>query len=227
MVRRRRRSSSAAGWLFMCGIAGLIALSPLVRALHGHLIFLIGATVLVVLAVVGALVWRMMHLRGRVERKQDHLRAVVPFHHMNDKQFEHALASLCRSSGCRDVRVSGGPGDRGADVTPDGRRVILQAKRYHINHRVGDREMQQLAGGLLTWHDFEIALLVTTSSFTKPARETAARNNIRLVDNKALAVWNSGPDHAPWDDRRTQPSSRPSMFVRLTSSRRRPPLAHR
>ncbi|WP_280492868.1 restriction endonuclease [Nocardia asiatica] len=121
---------------------------------------------------------------------------------MSDKQFEHALASLCRDSGCREVEVSRGSGDHGADVvalTPDGRRLILQAKRYNINRRVGDREMQQLVGGLTTCHRFDVAALVATASFTGPDRATAARSGIRLVDNRALAAWNSGTGPAAWE----------------------------
>nr|WP_232541707.1 restriction endonuclease [Nocardia bovistercoris] len=120
---------------------------------------------------------------------------------MNDKQFEHALASLCRSAGCRDVEVNGGAGDRGADVfatTPDGRRMIVQAKRYNIGHPVGDREMQQFVGGIGTWHRYDVAVLVTTSRFTKSARQTAERNGVRLVDNTVLAQWNAGTISAPW-----------------------------
>jgi restriction system protein len=57
----------------------------------------------VVAAVIGMFVMRGYARRRRLEHEHDHLRAVLPFHSMNDKQFEHALASLCRGAGCRDV----------------------------------------------------------------------------------------------------------------------------
>ncbi|MCM6774513.1 restriction endonuclease [Nocardia sp. CDC159] len=211
------------------GVAGFIVLAPLWRFAHDNPNLIAGIAIAAVMVVALALGLRIRHRRRRAEREQDHLRAVLPFHHMNDKQFEHALASLCRASGCREVQVSGGAGDRGADVkalTPDGRRPILQAKRYNINRRVGDREMQQLAGGLLTWHEFDIAVLVTTSSFTRSARETATRNGIRLVDNKALAVWNSGTGLTPWDDMCTRVLTKPSVFARFSHRLRGTPLPH-
>ena len=186
----------------MIGIGGVLVAAPLAHFARDHLAAVITGVVAVVVLVVFTLVARARFRRRRAERDQDRLRHVLPFHSMNDKQFEHALASLRRESGCRRVEVTGGAGDRGVDVkatTPDGRRLVLQAKRYHINHRVGDREMQQLAGGLNTWHQFDIPVIVATSSFTRPARETAARNGIRLVDNRALAVWSSGTGPAPWD----------------------------
>lgn len=201
MARRRRHSDNAA-LLLMFGVAGAVVLAPVVSFAQDNLVVVIAAiTVLVAVAITAVVVWRS-RIRRRKELADKRLRAVLPFHSMNDKQFEHALASLCRDSGCRQVEVSGGSGDHGADVqavTPDGRRLILQAKRYNINRRVGDKEMQQLVGGLMTWHQFDIAALVATTSFTAPARATAARSGIRLVDNRALAAWNSGTGPAPWE----------------------------
>ncbi|WP_406276343.1 restriction endonuclease [Nocardia sp. NBC_00881] len=202
MARRRRHRSDRAGLVLMAAIAGVIILAPLARFVRDNTTTVAAIVISVIIAVLLALVLRARHRRRRAEHEQDRLRAVLAFHDMNDKQFEHALAALCRAGGCREVQVCGGAGDRGADVTavtPDGRRLIVQAKRYNIRRPVGDREMQQLAGGLLTWHQFDLAVLVATSTFTKAARETAARNGIRLVDNKTLAAWNSGTGPAPWN----------------------------
>ncbi|MEU2030783.1 restriction endonuclease [Nocardia amamiensis] len=201
MARRRRHSDNAA-LLLMFGIAGAVVLAPAMQFAMDNLVVVIAAIVVLIAAVVTSAVLWKARLRRREELEDKRLRAVMPFHSMNDKQFEHALASLCRDSGCRQVEVSGGAGDHGADVmafTPDGRRLILQAKRYNITRRVGDREMQQLVGGLMTWHQFDIAALVATASFTASARATASRSGIRLVDNRALAAWNSGTGPAPWD----------------------------
>ena len=187
----------------MAGIAVLLVAAPAAQFVRDHVVAIVATAIAVVVAVAVALYARHRRRRRSIEREQDHLRAVLPFHAMNDKQFEHALASLCRSAGCRDVEVSGGAGDRGADVmaiTPDGRRMIVQAKRYHIGRPVGDREMQQFVGGINTWHSYDLALLVTTSRFTNSARQTAERNGVRLVDNADLAKWNAGTSPAPWDD---------------------------
>ncbi|MFF3568627.1 restriction endonuclease [Nocardia jiangxiensis] len=43
---------------------------------------------------------------------------------MSPRDFEYALAALCRRDGCSDVQVVGRAGDLGADVlarSPDGR----------------------------------------------------------------------------------------------------------
>ncbi|WP_280426443.1 restriction endonuclease [Nocardia carnea] len=185
----------------MAGIAVFVAGVPVVQFARDNVAVIVAAVVAVIAGVATAFYARYRWRRRRLEREQDHLRAVLPFHSMNDKQFEHALASLCRSAGCREVEVSGGAGDRGADVvavTADGRRLIVQAKRYNINHAVGDREMQQFVGGISTWHTYDVAVLVTTSRFTRSARQTAERKGIRLVDNATLAKWNAGTISAPW-----------------------------
>ncbi|GAA5050892.1 hypothetical protein GCM10023318_21660 [Nocardia callitridis] len=186
----------------MAGIAGVIVLAPLLRLARENLALIVAMVVAIVVAVTCALISRKVYVRRQVERKQDRLRAVLPFHSMNDKEFEDAVASLCREGGCHDVRVCGGSGDRGVDVTartPDGRRLIVQAKRYRIGNPVGDKDMQQFVGGINTWHEYDIAVLVTTSRFTRPARETAQRLGVRLVDNARLAAWNVGASRPPWD----------------------------
>jgi restriction system protein len=58
--------------------------------------------------------------------------------------------------------------------------------------------MQQFVGGISTWHNYDIAVLVTTSSFTRSARRTAERTGIRLVGNTTLAKWNAGTIPARW-----------------------------
>ncbi|MGW5751638.1 restriction endonuclease [Nocardia rhamnosiphila] len=185
----------------MAGIAVFVVGVPVIQFARDNAVIIVVGMIAVVAGIGGAFYARYWLRRRRVHRAQDHLRAVLPFHSMDDKQFEHALASLCRSAGCRDVEVSGGAGDRGADVvatTADGRRLIVQAKRYSINRAVGDREMQQFVGGISTWHNYDVAVLITTSRFTRSARQTAERTGIRLVDNTTLAKWNAGTIPAPW-----------------------------
>ncbi|WP_280424792.1 restriction endonuclease [Nocardia carnea] len=135
----------------MAGVAVFVVGIPAVQVVRDNVVVVVAAGIVVVAGIGAAFVARHLLRRRRLEREQDHLLAVLPFHSMNDKEFEHALASLCRAAGCREVQVSGGAGDRGADVvaiTADGRRLVVQAKRYAIGHPVGDREMQQFVGGI-------------------------------------------------------------------------------
>lgn len=126
---------------------------------------------------------------------------VARYHAMNPREFEQAIAFLCHRDGCRDAQVVGGAGDLGADViatAPDGRRIVIQCKRYGPINKVGSQDMQRFGGTCYTVHGAHVAAVVTTSTFTKPAADYALHSRIRLVDNYALAAWATRTGPAPW-----------------------------
>ncbi|MER5890105.1 restriction endonuclease [Streptomyces sp. NPDC001941] len=121
--------------------------------------------------------------------------------------FEDAVADLCEREGCRDVEVVGGAGDLGADVVataPDGRRVVLQCKRYAADNKVGSQDLQRFGGTCYTVHDAQLAVVVTTSEFTEPALDYADRTGILCYDLAALSAWGDGTGPAPWKVRQTE-----------------------
>ena len=88
------------------------------------------------------------------------------------------------------MRVTGRSADLGADIiasTSDGRRVVVQCKRYAGS--VGSPHVQRLNGTAWTIHGAEITMLVTTGRLTANARDLAGRCGIMLVDRDALAAW--------------------------------------
>ncbi|MFF8413883.1 restriction endonuclease [Streptomyces omiyaensis] len=115
--------------------------------------------------------------------------------------FEHTVAALCARDGCSPVEVVGGAGDLGADViatTPDGLRVVLQCKQYAADHRVGSPDLQRFGGTCYAVHEADVAVVVTTSSFTDPALEYAASCGIVCVDGAELEAWTGSAAPAPW-----------------------------
>ncbi|MET9348369.1 restriction endonuclease [Streptomyces termitum] len=118
--------------------------------------------------------------------------------------FEHTVAALCARDGCSPVEVVGGAGDLGADViatAPDGVRVVLQCKQYAEDHRVGSPDLQRFGGTCYAVHEADVAVLVTTSSFTEPALEYAASCGIVCVDGTELAAWTASTAPPPWTTR--------------------------
>ncbi|MER5738811.1 restriction endonuclease [Streptomyces sp. NPDC002262] len=118
--------------------------------------------------------------------------------------FEHTVAALCARDGCSPVEVVGGAGDLGADViatTPGGMRVVLQCKQYGEDHRVGSPDLQRFGGTCYAVHEADVAVLVTTSSFTDPALEYAASCGIVCVDGTELAAWTASAAPPPWAER--------------------------
>ncbi|MFH9424449.1 restriction endonuclease [Streptomyces sp. NPDC017529] len=127
--------------------------------------------------------------------------SVEDFLAMDADAFEQAIAHLCERDGCRDVKVVGGAGDLGADIlatTSDGRRIIIQCKRYCATNKVGSQDVQRFGGTCYTVHEADIAAVVTTSAFTEPATDYAGTCGIRCFDGDKLMAWSNGAGPAPW-----------------------------
>ncbi|MFE9773241.1 restriction endonuclease [Streptomyces sp. NPDC005931] len=127
--------------------------------------------------------------------------AVPDYGALDPEEFEKAIAALCERDGCTRVEVVGGAGDLGADVvalSPDGRRVVVQCKRYGDDHKVGSQDLQRFGGTCFTVHEADVAVVVTTSDFTQPALEYAAQCGIVCVDREALLAWSDGLTPRPW-----------------------------
>lgn len=114
---------------------------------------------------------------------------------MDGRQFEEFIAQLCRRDGCTDVKRVGGAGDLGADVTgrlPDGRRLVVQCKRYAPHRSVGSRDIQTFNGTARLEHGADVPLFVASCVFTREARAFAAKQKLTLIDVDLLGFWNNG-----------------------------------
>ncbi|MFJ8858925.1 restriction endonuclease [Streptomyces sp. NPDC102451] len=125
----------------------------------------------------------------------------VDYAAMDPYAFEEAVAALCRRDGCLDAEVVGGAGDLGADVvatTPDGRRLVVQCKRYTCDNKVGSQDLQRFGGTCYAVHEAEVALVVSTGEFTEPALEYAEQCGIVCVGPDELTAWSEGAAAPPW-----------------------------
>jgi restriction system protein len=124
-----------------------------------------------------------------------------PYLAMSAAEFERAIAVLLTRDGCSAAQVTGGAGDLGADVTgtaPDGRRIVIPCKRYVPGKLVTGPDLQKFGGTCFAVHGAHVATVVTTSGFTKQARDYAARLGIGPYDQDALAGWAGRSGPAPW-----------------------------
>ncbi|MEU4157872.1 restriction endonuclease [Actinoplanes sp. NPDC026670] len=187
MARRRRtvrRTGSSDMWWLAA--AGLVCVSVVLQAIRQHPLAasLIG---IVLLASLGAAGWLWIQRSRRLSRQE---LSVAVTDLMSGPEFERWVAQLMTASGCRRVRVSGGSGDKGADVTgyaPDGRRLVVQCKRYST--KVGSPEVQRFAGTAHHIHRADVALLVTNNYLTVQAAGIAAQCHITVVDRDVLGRW--------------------------------------
>ncbi|MFI6266935.1 restriction endonuclease [Micromonospora sp. NPDC051006] len=185
---------SANGWgIALAVVVVLVLVSVVVDFVRRHP-YLVGGLALVVGAAAVAVLITVSKQRARQRAEQaqrDRLIAVTDG--MSGPEFEQWFARLLAASGFRGVRVRGGSGDRGADITaiaPDGRRVVVQCKRQSLNNRVGSAAIQRFAGTCRDIHGGEICMLVTNSHFTAGDGVRIARQlDITLVDRTALETW--------------------------------------
>lgn len=205
MARRRTPARRPARRRKQNDLTGAILVVFLVIAVVGFLASHIAAVVLVLLAAAavfaGVKAWKIRSDRQASILRAHQARHIGSYLAMNPKQFEHALADLCRRDGCTKVRVVGGAGDLAADViatTPDGRRIVLQAKRYGPRTIVGSEDVQKVNGTYRDAHRAQLAAIVTTSAFSKPALAFARQVGIGTYDQQRLAAWASQTGPAPW-----------------------------
>jgi len=180
---RRRKDAESFWWL---AAAALVAVTIVVQLVREHPVTA-SLIALALLAAAGGCGWWWLQ---RSRRLAVHERTVAAADVMSGSQFEHWVARLMRASGCHGVRVSGGAGDKGADVTgyaADGRRLVVQCKRY--NGKVGSPDVQRFAGTAHQIHGADVALLVTTNYLTAQAADVARQCHILVIDRDVLGAW--------------------------------------
>lgn len=174
----------------------MVALTIIVFLANHPGILIVGGTIGAALGV------GWLYIEARKRRAQAAVRAAVSeYRQLDPKSFEHAIARLCHRDGCTQIKVVGGAGDLAADVlatTPDGRRVLIQAKRYKPGNPVRSPALQAVNGTYHAIHRAHLAAVVTTSSFTKDALAFGRKVGIRCFDEHDLAAWASQTGPAPW-----------------------------
>lgn len=105
-------------------------------------------------------------------------------------EFEHFVADVWEAQGwTTDVRQASG--DAGIDIVarrsaPVDETHVIQAKRYTGDNKVGGPEIQQYAALRQQVPDADAVVVVTSTGFTRAARDRARELNVKLVDGPAL-----------------------------------------
>jgi restriction system protein len=106
---------------------------------------------------------------------------------MSGREFEEYLQALIKTRGYY-VQLTPASGDFGADLilSADGKKIIVQAKRYKKS--VGVKAVQEIASAKSHYNADE-CWVITNSYFTEQARKLARSNQVRLIDRKELMDW--------------------------------------
>lgn len=131
---------------------------------------------------------RAAELRKRelARARRTRLRKLSTLRDMHSRAFEAAVAELYSRLGYH-AEVTAAVSDLGADViaTREGRRWVIECKRYAGSQVVGRDPLQKLVSAMQEY-DAHAAICVTTSRFSGPAMAFARKRNIELVDGERL-----------------------------------------
>jgi hypothetical protein len=113
-------------------------------------------------------------------------------------EFEQFIADIWAQYGYQTEVTSSGP-DRGVDVRatrefPYPRKEVIQVKRYSQGNPVSSPDVQQYSA-LRKQEDADLALIVTTSRFTREAKEIASDLGVEILDVDRLVSTISADDH--------------------------------
>lgn len=103
--------------------------------------------------------------------------------------FEAFVGKLLSSQGYTSVGLIGRAGDRGVDLValdPNGVKTVIQCKRYFIN-KVDSTPVQRLHSYALT-RGAARKILITTSDFTRQAKDEAKLTSTELINGKHLEI---------------------------------------
>ncbi|GAA4186624.1 hypothetical protein GCM10022252_18910 [Streptosporangium oxazolinicum] len=192
--RKPRRREGDGDWLLwvVAAVALVLVAMWLVDVVVANWQLVIGGTIVLTVALIGALLLRHRVIEAR-EREwlKDNAR-LERVDRMTGDRFEALVEALLRREGFREVRRIGGSGDGGVDVVataPGGDRFVIQCKRWGTS--VGSPQIRDLLGALHAYPGHR-GVLVTATTFTAPAREYAAGTDLTLIDRTLLAAWFTG-----------------------------------
>jgi restriction system protein len=114
---------------------------------------------------------------------------------MTWREFERHIAALCERDGCTDLAITSTNSDLSADIvglTADGRGLVVQCKSFAPFRPVQSGDMQKFIGMARLEYRADVAIFVTTSTFTQAVTDLAARHGVTAVHRGLLEAWSSG-----------------------------------
>ena len=117
-------------------------------------------------------------------------------------EFEEYVANLLLTLGYKEAIVTQKSGDFGADilaVNSNDIRVAIQCKRYGTQNSVGNDAIQQIHSAM-DYFDYQKAMVITTSYFSKPAFQMAQKLEVELWDREILFDRIASISQESWND---------------------------
>ncbi len=108
---------------------------------------------------------------------------------LSPQEFEHFVAEVFRRKGYL-AEVTSFSGDFGADiiVTSDIAKAVVQVKQFDPAYKVGVKDVTHLIGSK-QFYSCDSAIVITSGTYTKAAREMAAKTGVQLWDGNAFRTF--------------------------------------
>lgn len=123
-------------------------------------------------------------------KQQNRIQSLSELMAMKPVDFEKHIAYVFQQMGyqAHETKYSG---DGGIDVAArrHGQFVAIQCKRYAAGHKISSPELRNFIGAMAV-NNADQGFFVTTSAFTRPARQEAAQiPHLTLVDGQGIVQW--------------------------------------
>lgn len=185
--RRRKKSDDTASMWFLgllgIGAAGYYLQNYTVSGANNVLLSSLFVALLLILAVVATVaIWRY-----RTTQRKLRALDIAAIDTMDPLEFEKYVAKLLKHRGFINIKLTERY-DYGVDIVAekDNVRWGVQVKRY--KRLVKAEAVRQVVPALVRYK-CDRSMVVTNSTFSRPARELASDNNCVLVDRDQLAQW--------------------------------------
>ncbi|HKU18398.1 MAG TPA: restriction endonuclease [Candidatus Saccharimonadales bacterium] len=182
--RRHRKNDGISGTLLFVGI---IAVATLYNKLSAATINLIIGGGLLLVGVIIGLVLFIQFKRSQHEKQKLRALNLIDTDYMDGLAFEKYVAELLKSQGYGKVTLTERY-DLGVDIIAlkDGIRWGVQVKRY--SNMVKAEAVRQVVTAL-NKYNCQRSMVVTNSTFSRPARVLADSNDCVLIGKDELAEW--------------------------------------
>lgn len=99
--------------------------------------------------------------------------------------YEHFVADVLKNQGYTNVQVTQQSGDYGIDVLAQKGRDKYAVQCKHYSDPVGVKAIQEAYSGMM-YYKCDRAMVITNSSFTKPAMQMAHKLGVELMGNVCM-----------------------------------------
>lgn len=182
--RRRRKNYGLSGTLLLVGI---IIVATFYNQLSAQTIELIAVSGLLTVAVIIAIILFVQYRRTQHEKQKLRALNLIDTDYMDGLAFEKYAAELLKNQGYAKVTLTERY-DYGIDITAtkDGVHWGVQVKRH--SNMVKAEAVRQVVTAL-NKYKCQRAMVVTNSTFSRPAKVLAETNDCVLIGKDELAEW--------------------------------------